>query len=164
MFSISRTFSFVFALILISGCQNTTHISKVETIFGPYGNNDWIGGSDSTSFSKLEDAIAQADYEFHLDQDERLDPVKGFHGKPISLPRTMEDMVDGRRAFPGVVVVQLHKLAQIDEVDARVMRVNQYFFAQGADRVLVTGFRGFGRQIYSDRIRNPDKPWRANRP
>lgn len=145
------------ALILISGCQNTTLISKVETISGSYGNTDWVRGSDSTGFSKLEDVIAQADYEFYLDQDELLDPVNGSHKSPISLPRTTENVVEGRRAFPGFVVVQLHKLAQIDEVDARVMRVNQYFFAQGADRVLVTGFRGIGRQIYSDRIKKPNK-------
>lgn len=163
MSSMSRTFSFVFVLILISSCQNTTLISKVETISGHYGNTDWIKGSDSTSFSKLEDVIAQADYEFYLDQDDRLDPVNGSHKTPISLPRTIEDVVEGRRAFPGFVVVQLHKLAQIDEVDARVMRVNQCFFAKGADRVLVTGFRGFGRQIYSDRIKKPSKTSHSNR-
>ena len=157
MSSTSRTFPFVFALILISGCHNTTLVSKVDTISGSYGNTDWIRGSDSTRFSKLENVIAQADYEFYLDQDERLDPVNGSHKTPIPLPRTIEDVVEGQRAFPGFVVVQLHKLAQIDEVDARVMRVNQYFFAQGADRVLVTGFRGFGRQIYSDRIKKPNK-------
>lgn len=164
MFSTSRTFPLVFALILISGCQSTTLISKVETISGSYGNTAWIGGADSTAFSKLENVIAQADYEFYLDQNEHLDPMHGSHMTPISLPRTIEHVVDGRRAFPGFVVVQLHKLAQIDDVDARVMRVNQYFFAQGADRVLVTGFRGFGRQIYSDKIKKPNKSWRANRP
>ena len=158
----SRTFSFVFALILISGCQSTTLISKVETISGSYGNADWIRGSDSTSFSKLEDVIAQADYEFYLDEDEQLDPVNGSHKTPILLPRTIEDVIEGRRAFPGFVVVQLHKLAQIDDVDARVIRANQYFFAQGADRVLVTGFRGSGRQIYSDRIKKPNKTRHSN--
>jgi predicted AAA+ superfamily ATPase len=61
-------------------------------------------------------------------------------------------MLANQRKYPGFVVVQLHKLAQIDEVESRVTRINEFFFGCGAERVLVTGFRGMGRSIYSDKI------------
>lgn len=133
-------------------------ISQAATALGPYGNTEWVGGADDKGFTKLHEVIAQADFEFYLDDDDQLKPAGGLNKTTIRLPRSIgdKDTVHGR--FPGFVVVQLHKLAQIDGVEERVARVNDYFFAEGAHRVLVTGFRGNGRAIYSDRIKKPNKP------
>lgn len=157
MFSIPRMLSFASALVLLPGCQSTTLISKVETVSGAYGNTDWIGVSDRRGLDKLQQVIAAADYEFHLDDEGELEPVNGSHRRPFKLPRIFMNGGGGQGQFPGFVVVQLHKLAQIDEVDAKVSCVNEFFFAQGADRVLVTGIRGSGRQIYSDRTKSDIK-------
>jgi hypothetical protein len=143
------------AMCLISGCQNTMVISQVTTASGPYGNTEWIGGADDKGFTKLHEVIAQAAFEFYLDDDDQLEPVRGINKTAIRLPRSIGDAATVQTRFPGFVVVQLHKLAQIEGVDERVARVNDYFFAAGAHRVLVTGFRGNGRAIYSDRIRKP---------
>jgi hypothetical protein len=157
MITIQRISPAFIALSLISGCQNTTIISQVATSSGPYGNTEWIGGADDKGFTKLHEVIAQAGFEFHFDDDDQLEPVRGLNKTTITLPRSVGDTATVQARFPGFVVVQLHKLAQIEGVDERVARVNDYFFAGGAHRVLVTGFRGNGRAIYSDRIKKPNK-------
>jgi hypothetical protein len=156
MLSIPRIFPILIAMALIAGCQNTILISQVATASGPYGNTHWIG-LDDKRFAKLHEVISQADFEFYLDDDDKLEPVHGSHKTTISLPRPIGNTVIEQGDFPGFVVVQQHKIAQIYDVDERVRHVNQFFFAKGADRVLVTGFRGSGRQIYSDRIKKPNK-------
>ena len=161
MITIQRIIPAFIALSMISGCRNTIVISEVATASGQYGKTEWVGFFDDQGVSKLHklhEVIEQADFEFYLDHDDQLEPVRGSHKQTIRLPRSIGDTDAGQERFTGFVVVQLHKLAQIEKLDERVSRVNQFFFAEGANRVLVTGFRASGRAIYSDRIKKPNKP------
>lgn len=96
------------------------------------------------AFRELEAEIRRADFEFHLDGDDQLIPIGHSTGR---------NAPGHELRYPGFVVVQLHKLAQIRGVETKVRRVNGYFFGRGAQRVLVTGFAGSGRSIYSDKVR-----------
>lgn len=143
-------------VLWLASCHSTAPISQPSTASGPYDHIDWVGGRDDNGFTILEIVIARSDYEFHLDGDNRLLPADS-KGRSLTLPRTSSAGNRDNRHFPGFVVVQLHKLAQIDDVEDKVLRINEFFFARGANRVLVTGFRGMGRSIYSDKIKKTNK-------
>lgn len=149
----------ILAAFLLVNCQTTSLTTQTEIAPGPYDRIEWISGRDEAGFLELQEEIDRANFEFHLDHEEKLIPADSSMGKELRLSRLVGVGIIDRRKFPGFVVVQLHKLAQIDDVESRVRRINEFFFAQGSERVLVTGFRGMGRSIYSDKIKKPNKEW-----
>ena len=150
-----RLLGLALTLHCLVSCQTASSVSEYTP-----GDYDGIAGThlrDRAAFTALEEVIAGADFEFHLDDEDRLLPAGRSSGPPLVLPQSPSSIKKDRHRFQGFVVVQLYKLAQIDGVTDRVARINEFFFAHGADRVLVTGFRGFGRSIYSDRMKKPQQ-------
>ena len=148
-FRILTIFSFV---LWLASCHSAIPVAQLSTVSGPYDQIDGVGGRDDNRFALLEDVIARSNFEFYLDGDDRLLPADS-KGRSLALPRTSSAGNRDHRHFPGFIVVQLHKLAQIDDVEDKVLRINDFFFSRGANRVLVTGFRGMGKSIYSDKIK-----------
>ena len=152
----------VAAIAVFSGCHNSAPM--IDNAFQP-GEFAETGGisafKDPVEYDKLDAAIKSADFEFHLDERDRLtsmipSPSDSFEKYRHIAFNLGSPSTDGQQ-FPGFVVVQLHKLAQVDAVDHRVNQVNAFFFSRGSSRVLVTGFRGWGRSIYSDKFAQQDE-------
>lgn len=152
-FRLCRLFGIALTLHWLVSCQSASPVSESRP--GAYDGMEWIQGGDQAAFAALEEEIARADFEFHLDDEDRLLPAGRSTGPPLVLAPSRSSIIEGQGRFQGFVVVQLHKLAQIDDVEDRVARINEFFFGHGAGRVLVTGFRGFGRSIYADRMKKP---------
>lgn len=143
-------------IAIFTGCQHTPPTTTRQFIPGEFGKiQGFSARTERASYHHLENVIESADFEFHLDDEDQLtaselNPPGSFE----LLGHTSIDLKSGsKKQFPGFVVVQLHKLAQIDDVKKRVARVNDFFFARDSSRVLVTGFRGMGKSIYSDKIK-----------
>ena len=147
----------VLAIFWSASCSNTEPTSCSFTSAGAYDSIEWVGGRDHNGFARLEDTIAEADAEFYLDGEDML-KRQNSHEPPFLLPRSGGSKIDFSNSYTGFIVVQLHKLAQIEDVDLKVSRINDFFFSRGVDRVLVTGFRAMGRSVYSDKIRETNKP------
>ena len=138
------------ALYAISVALLTSCASNYEP---RWGNQFYSMINDERELTTLEQDITKADYEYHYDGDNKLinlgRPPQPYDGVILTLNQPSGFSLN--KDSSGFVVVQLHKLAQIDSVQSKVDRINEYFFTRGADRVLVTGFRGSGRQVYSDK-------------
>lgn len=151
----------VYALaVCFIGCQahqDRLFPSGVATSAGPYSGVDWVGLGEGADFENFENEIKKANFEFYLDDEDELECVQGPPQRPFKLPNGGGEVTNSEWVFSGFVVVQLHKLAQLDEVNLRVSRLNDFFFAHGAERLLVTGFRGFGRTIYSDQVKESEQ-------
>ena len=155
-------------MLLLAGCRSVSPTGYVELIPGRHDRVGFYSAFDDwRGFESLEKEIGEADFEFHLDEVDRLIPASGSSENSLLLPPSAaagsEALTRSDRTFRGFVVVQLHKLAQIDSVEQKVSRVNDYFFSRGAQRVLITGFRGSGRAVYSDKVTKPNKQRREAR-
>jgi len=148
-------------MLLLAGCRSVSPTGYVDLIPGRHDRVGFYSAFDDwRGFESLENEIGEADFEFHLDEQDRLIPASGSSENGLSLPpysaMRHDAHVQRDRTCRGFVVVQFHKFAQIDAVEQKVSRVNDYFFSRGAQRVLVTGFRGSGRAIYSDKVTKPN--------
>ena len=149
------------AMTLFTGCQHTQPTITRQFIPGEFEKiQGFSARTERASYVHLENVIESADFEFHLDHEDQLSSSELNPHESFELFRhTSIGLNSGsKKQFPGFVVVQLHKLAQIDDVEDRVARVNDFFFARGSTRVLVTGFRGMGKSIYSDKVKISSRP------
>ena len=141
--------TFAFVTILLVSCQSRQVTPALSS--ATYDGVRWISAFDQRdSFLRLEKEIERADFEFHLDGEEILLSQSKKYAD-FALPSLGDPLSRDSRFEDAFVVVQLRKLAQMEQVEKKVVRINAYFFFNGAKRVLVTGFRGSGRSIYSDK-------------
>lgn len=138
---------------LFMGCQSLKPFSEYSQVSAAtYDDVKWVSAfNQKGEFLSLYKDIERADFEFHLNGEENLLSQRK-EGVDFLLPKRRANSSSNKLFYDAFIVVQFHKVAQLAQVDEKVSRVNAYFFSSGAKRVLITGLRGSGVSIYSDKI------------
>jgi len=140
-------------VVLVLNCCTAPHNrldSVVETMPGAWPR--MFCGGDEPSFTRLCTDSDSADLQLEYTGERKL--ISHQEGIQIPTHRNISELSDyfGSQDKKEFAVVALHKLAQIESVEETVLEINALLFSSGYQRVLVTGYRGFGREVYSDRV------------
>jgi len=118
----------------------------------PIWQNRFYGGFQHSEkeWCALQKDIAKADHNYDHSGELRSsgDKPSPHAGINVFQANPQSKIIKDSKGF---VVVQLSKAEQVESIRLKVSKLNDFFFTRGADRVLITGYRGSGTRVYSDK-------------